>query len=150
VVEWSEEAVVRDVKVSGGTEKFRTDVSIGSHTLVIDEPDADGGKDLGPTPKEALLAALGACTSITVRMYAARKGIKLEHVDVVLSLELAPGTRARIKKTVTLAGELSADERTRLLQIAERCPINRMLVEGVEVVAHGAPGVRSSASAASS
>jgi uncharacterized OsmC-like protein/alpha/beta superfamily hydrolase len=113
-------------------------VHAGRHHLIADEPEPQGGTDLGPTPYAYLLAALGACTAMTMRLYAQRKGWPLGEVDVVLRHERVHATDSaaagagevaleRIRKEITLAGELTAEQRTRLLEIADRCPVHRTL-----------------------
>jgi putative redox protein len=112
-------------------------IRAGRHTLRADEP-AGIGDDTGPTPYDLLLAALGACTSMTIRMYAERKEISLEHVRVTLTHERrhaedcedAGGKPLRIDvigRTLELAGDLSGDDVERLLSIADRCPVHRTL-----------------------
>jgi putative redox protein len=112
-------------------------IRAGRHTLRADEP-AGIGDDTGPTPYDLLLAALGACTSMTIRMYAERKEISLEHVRVTLTHERrhaedcedADGKPLRIDvigRTLELAGDLSGDDVERLLSIADRCPVHRTL-----------------------
>jgi putative redox protein len=114
------------------------------HTFVADEPVDAGGSDAGPTPYELLLGALGACTAITLRMYAARRGWPLESVEVYLAHDRVhshdcencdePNAALdRITKRVVLQGPLSAEQRTRLLEIAERCPVRRTLRQPVIV-----------------
>ena len=124
-------------------------VHAGRHHLVADEPEAQGGTDLGPTPYAYLLAGLGACTAMTVRLYAQRKGWPLGEVDVVLRHEHAHADDAaaagvarleRISKEVTLGGELDDEQRARLLEIADRCPVHRTLTGELQVV--GSEGSR--------
>jgi putative redox protein len=109
-----------------------------SHRLVADEPTEDGGTDGGPTPYELLLGALGACTAMTVRLYAERHGWPLEGVEVALShdrihaqdcadCETRDGFLDRIRKRLLLRGALSPEQRQRLAEIAARCPVQRTL-----------------------
>lgn len=123
---------------------FLNRVYAGSHQLLSDEPQAVGGEDKGPSPYEYLLAALGACTSMTLKMYASRKGWPLESVAVDLEharLDGPPpeGTLAlggryeRITRRLKLRGPLDADQRTRLLEIANKCPVHRTLESRPEI-----------------
>jgi putative redox protein len=112
--------------------KYRVDIKAGHHTLLADEPLRAGGADEGPAPYELLLSSLAACTAITLRMYAERKGWRLEGVEVDLSYT-RDGDDARIDRTVTLRGELGESERVRLAEIAERTPVTLTLKSGVEI-----------------
>jgi uncharacterized OsmC-like protein/pimeloyl-ACP methyl ester carboxylesterase len=118
-------------------------VHTGRHHLIADEPEAQGGTDLGPTPYAYLLAGLGACTAMTLRLYAQRKGWELGEVDVVLRHERAHAADAtaagverleRISKEVTFGGELDDEQRARLLEIADRCPVHRTLTGELEIL----------------
>jgi putative redox protein len=118
---------------------FLTDISIGSHKLVADEPADQGGADTGPTATQILSAALGACTAATLRSYANLKGLPLEAVEVEVEFERrkpseqVDGAKASIvRKKITLTGDLTQEQRERMLQIAEKCPVNRALKEGVD------------------
>ncbi|HSI79668.1 MAG TPA: OsmC family protein [Solirubrobacterales bacterium] len=108
---------------------FTHDVEIeGGHSLVIDEPEAVGGNDLGPSPARTVAAALAACTAITVEMYADRKGWDLGRIEV--DAELVQGPKASLESfTVTLRipEALDADQEQRLLRIAGKCPVHRAL-----------------------
>src|ERR671925_1141571 len=127
-----------------GRSGFRTTIDAGGHTLVSDEPREVGGTDEGATPYDLILAALGACTAITLRMYADRKGWPLEDVTVRLShgrshaadelqCENRPVRLDEIERTLELSGPLTRDQRVRLAEIAERCPVHRTLDAGVRI-----------------
>ncbi len=117
---------------------YTTDILAGGHTLLADEPKSLGGSDLGPTPYGLLLASLGACTSITLRMYANRKQWPLQEVKIHLQhekkhledsedYESGKSKLDHITKEIELVGDLSDEQKTRLLEIADRCPVHRTL-----------------------
>lgn len=127
-----------------GIQPYGQQVRAGNHVLVADEPEPHG-QDTGPGPYDLLLAALGSCTSMTVRMYAGRKGWPLERVTVSLRHERVHvsdcadcvngnfngnGFVSRITRVIRLEGDLDADQRKRLMEIAERCPVHRTLTAG--------------------
>jgi uncharacterized OsmC-like protein/alpha-beta hydrolase superfamily lysophospholipase len=123
---------------------LQQEIIAGAHRLLADEPLAAGGGDSGPNPYELLLAALGACTAMTLRLYAERKALRLDRVTVRLrhakihaadcaSCETKEGKIDRIEREIELAGALDADERVRLLEIADKCPIHRTLTSEVEI-----------------
>ena len=144
-----EELVAReDVTVRTAAEGFRSEIRSGRHGLVADEPVSVGGGDEGPSPYDLLLAGLGACTGMTLRMYADRKQWPLEEVTVHLrhskvhAVDEAhpekPDARIdRIDREVELAGPLDEAQRARLIEIAEKCPVHRTLERGVRVVTNG-------------
>ena len=110
--------------------RYQQAVTIGQHHLLADEPASLGGADAGPAPFDYVMAGLGACTSITLRMYAERKGSALTRVSVALShekIEVDGVSRDRIERTITLDGTLTAEQRQRLLEIANKCPVHRAL-----------------------
>jgi putative redox protein len=118
--------------------KFTNDIFVGKHMLRADEPVVVGGMDTGPGPYDLLNAALGACTSMTLRAYADLKGIPLERVSVELKhdkihaadcaeCETKEGKIDRIDRSITLEGNLDAQQRARLLEIADKCPVHRTL-----------------------
>ena len=126
-----------------GTGTYMQRIIAGRHQLVADEP-MPTGDDQGPTPYDLLLAALGSCTSMTVRMYADRKGWKLEQVQVTLrhkrihaqdcaDCETQAGWVSHIDRDIELTGDLDDDQRQQLLHIAERCPVHQTLTSEVDI-----------------
>jgi uncharacterized OsmC-like protein len=137
------------VSVESASPDFLENISVGRHDLQADEPLSAGGQDAAPTPYELLLAALGACKVITVRMYAKRKGWPLQGVQLNLSHEKvhaedcancdsAGGLIDHIDVEVKLQGELSAEQRRILLAIAEKCPVHRTLTSQIQIRTHAA------------
>lgn len=120
------------------TGRYAQEVRAGSHAWVADEPESIGGDDAGPGPFEMLGAALGACVSMTLRMYAERKQWPLAQVAVLVRRTRVmitdehgqPGTREKFTCTLTLDGDLSDEQRARLVEIADRCPVHRVLERG--------------------
>jgi putative redox protein len=119
-------------------------VTVRGHHLTGDEPLEEGGADLGPTPYEFLLVALGTCKSMTVRLYARRKGWPLERVTVRLrhhrihaqdcaDCETREGKLDQIEADLELAGPLDAEQRARLFEIADRCPVHRTLTSEIVI-----------------
>jgi putative redox protein len=127
------------VRVSeAGNGKYVQEVLIGRHRLLADEPESAGGNDLGPSPYELLLASLGACTAMTLRMYADLKKLPLERVSVELrhakihaadcaTCETKEGRIDRIERVIDIQGPLDEAQRARLLEIANKCPVHRTL-----------------------
>jgi putative redox protein len=113
-----------------GEQNYRVDISIRDHALIADEPAAVGGQDLGPTAMEMLAGALGSCTSVTLRMYAQRKSWDLQTVDVRVEIDYKAFT---IRREIALGGNLDAEQRVRLLQIADACPVHKLLANAVPV-----------------
>ena len=133
-----------DVVVRGTADGFRQDVVVGKHSLVADEPVSAGGGDAGPNPYDYLLTALGVCTSMTVGLYARRKQFPLENITVSLrhsriyandceECETKEGMLDRIDVEVELTGPLSAEQRAKLMEIAEKCPVHRTLTSEINI-----------------
>jgi len=136
--------VNRKIYVNTRPSPYVEEIVVGGHTLLADEPSEIGGMDAGPNPYELLLAALGTCTCITVRMYAERKHWLLEAVQVTLTHAKAHAedcvaceTEARsldqIEVEISLTGDLSGEQRQRLLAIAGKCPVHRTLTSQVRI-----------------
>lgn len=139
------------VAEAGGSSKFAQVVSVGGrHLLMADEPASYGGADTGPNPYDYLLVALGACTSMTVRMYAEHKQLPLERVAVTLrhakihatdceDCEMKEGRVDRIDREIEITGALDATTRDKLLEIADKCPVHRTLHSEVSIVTRAKP-----------
>ena len=114
--------------------KYTLDVENGRHKLYADEPQSYGSADLGPSPFEYLCASLGSCTAITLRMYAERKKWDIENISVTVShslRKLTDGeTKNVFKRVVYLKTELDEGSRARLIEIADKCPVHKMLEHG--------------------
>jgi uncharacterized OsmC-like protein/alpha-beta hydrolase superfamily lysophospholipase len=131
--------------------RLQQQITAGAHRFLADEPVAAGGGDSGPNPYDFLLAALGACTAMTLRLYAERKALRLDRVTVRLrhakiyatdceSCETKEGKIDRIERGIVFEGELDAEQRARLLEIADKCPIHRTLTSEVEIATTALPG----------
>lgn len=140
------------VEVEAGPQGFTQRVHAGPHRFAGDEPESvPGGTDAGPTPYDFLLAALGTCTSMTLRLYADRKGWPLEGTHVRLTqdrihaedcddCEAKEGHVTRLTRLVSLQGDLDADQRQRLLEIANKCPVHRTLTGPIHIESMLDPG----------
>lgn len=117
----------------GGTQTF---VTAGPSTIVADVSLAAGGLDLGPDPHELVCAGLAACTSMTLRLYANQKrwDISAMHVEVFHHFDAEQSPHDRFERIITLEGDLTDEQRERLFQIAEKCPIHKLLTSGARVV----------------
>jgi putative redox protein len=138
------DADLRTVTVQGSAAGFAQTISVAQHRFTADEPVAVGGTDTGPNPYDLLLAALGACTSMTVAMYARRKEWPLEAVTVRLrhagvhaadceACETRVGLLDHIEREVEFSGPLTDEQRLRLLDIANKCPVHRTLTSEIVV-----------------
>lgn len=116
-----------------GSTPYRTDIVVSGHAITADEPRSLGGQGAGPAPYDLLLASLGACTAITLRMYAERKGWPLESLDV--SLRLVGKEELRIERTLAIKG-LDDAQKMRMAEIAERTPVTKTLRAGLPIDTH--------------
>ncbi len=132
------------VVIQGTGAGFALEIVAGQHRLNADEPLSAGGSDTGPTPYELLLAALGACTAMTVTMYARRKKLPLDgivvrlrhsriHAEDCFECQTEEGFLDRIDREIELSGSLSPDDRLRLFEIAEKCPVSRTLTSEINI-----------------
>ncbi len=128
----------------GAASAFAQQIVSGTHTLISDEPVAEGGQDWGPSPYELLLAALGSCTSMTVGMYARHKKWPLEKITVRLRHSRVHAADCancaeeqamldRIDREIHFDGQLSPEQRARLIEIANRCPVHRTLTSRIDI-----------------
>jgi uncharacterized OsmC-like protein len=140
----SDHPVVHDVIVRGTGATFVQQIETGPHHLVADEPVSYGGTATGPTPYDLLLSALGSCTAMTLGVYARRKNLPLENVVVSLrhsrihaadcvDCETKIGKIDRIDLDIQLSGALSDEQRARLLQVADLCPVHRTLQSEIDI-----------------
>jgi putative redox protein len=133
-----------NVIVRGSAARFAQQIEIGPHRLKGDEPAAFGGTDTGPSPYDFLLAALGTCTSMTISFYARRKGWPLEDITVSLhhskihatdsaECETKVGRIDRIEREIHLTGALTNEQRAKLMEIANRCPVHQTLTSEINI-----------------
>jgi putative redox protein len=139
-----ENAAPPDVVVHGNAREFLQEIVAGKHHLRADEPVSYGGKDAAPGPYDYLLIALGVCTSMTVGLYARRKEIPLENITVSLrhsrihakdceDCETNAGMLDRIDAQIELTGPLTAEQHSRLMEVALKCPVHRTLKSEIDI-----------------
>ena len=115
-----------------GTEEYQTELQVGTHTLIADEPKSSGGKDKGPQPGDFFRMSLASCTAITLRMYANRKKIDVQQIRV--SVSNGPTTDKTILQTnIEITGNITEEQRARMMQIAKLCPVHKMLTHPIEI-----------------
>jgi len=140
----TEQAEPPHVIVRGAAAGFTQKIQIGSHQLEADEPVSFGGTDAGPSPYDLLLAALGSCTSMTIGLYARKRRWPLKNITVSLrhsrihaadceDCETKEGKIDRIELDVQLTGSLTAEQRKKLMEIAERCPVHQTLTSEINI-----------------
>ncbi len=113
-----------------GKDKYRTEIRSGGHTVISDEPVEMGGKNEGMNPNELLLASLGTCTAMTLRMYADRKEWPVNNICVDLTMDIVKGNEQQttyIKRHIKIDGDISEEQRQRMLQIGDMCPLHRIM-----------------------
>jgi uncharacterized OsmC-like protein len=138
------EAETREVVVRGSARDFAQEITVAGHRLLADEPKVFGGTDTGPSPYDLLVSALGACTSMTVSLYARRKQWPLDAVTVRLrhskihavdcaECDTKSGMLDGIERDVELHGDLTEEQRARLLEMANRCPVHKTLTSEISI-----------------
>jgi putative redox protein len=115
-------------------QQFKTTIQTRQHTFFADEPADLQGTDTGATPTEYLLASLGSCTAITLRMYADRKGWDLQKIDINLSSQKGENNATIIQREIKFTGNLTEEQNTRLQQVAKACPVHKILSNPIEIV----------------
>ena len=126
-----------------GKDLYRTEVRADGHLIIADEPLNIGGKDLGMNPNQFLLASLGTCTAMTLRMYADRKKWPVEKICVDLTLEVVKGDDQQttyIKRHIFIDGNVNEEQKQRMLQIADSCPLHRMFNNPFVITSNLLPG----------
>ncbi|MEH2481977.1 putative OsmC-like protein/alpha/beta superfamily hydrolase [Nitrobacteraceae bacterium AZCC 2146] len=137
--------VVRETRAT----KFQQQITVGPHRLLADEPVSAGGTDTGPGPYDLLLSALGACTAMTMRLYADRKTLPMDRVTVTLkhkkiyardceACETTEGMLDQIERVIGIEGALDAEQRQKLMEIADKCPVHRTLTSEIHIVTQAA------------
>jgi putative redox protein len=123
---------MREVRVDWASGPFAQDISVAGHRLRADEEIDKGGEDTGAAPHELLLAALGSCTAMTLKVYAQRKGWPLRDVHITLNGSTVDGAFI-ITRQLTLEGDLDAEQRQRLTEIADKCPVHKTLTGPIRI-----------------
>lgn len=145
------EEITEVVVSENGHGKFGNNVLAGRHPVPADEPSSAGGQDAGPSPYQFLAAALGTCTNMTLRMYAAQKGWPLQrittrvrydkiHAEDCAECETKEGKIDHLRREIALTGPLDETQRARLMEIADRCPVHRTLTSEIRIVTVAAAG----------
>jgi putative redox protein len=124
---------MRNVAVRWAGGKFAQDIEVAGHRIRSDEEPEKGGDGTGATPHELLLAALGSCTAMTLKVYAERKGWPLRDVNIALDGGNIEGGGYLINRQIRLFGELDAEQRQRLIEIADKCPVHKTLMGGFTI-----------------
>lgn len=124
---------IATASVTSAAVAFRQDIRTGNHTLVADEPPDHGGRDAGPAPYDLLLAALGACTSITLEMYAEKKGWVLGQLRVDLTFFKSKEGESRIERVLHVTEPLTEEQWARLIDIAGKTPVTKTLLAGTAI-----------------
>lgn len=124
------------IQASIGRTAYTTNIHIREHRLIGDEPLESGGSDAGPKPSEFVLAGLATCTAATLRMYADRKGWPVEKIFLDLGLiveKTSEGQVAHITRSIRFEGNLDNEQKLRLIEIAEKCPVHRLLTNEIQI-----------------
>ena len=120
--------------IAPGATDYHVDIRTNGHELVADEPQSNGGGDTGPSPFGLLLSGLVACTAITLRMYAQRKGWEFASIEVDARYNIDDDGTRTISRTITVPASLDAEQRARLAEIAEKTPVTKAVLSGTAIV----------------
>jgi putative redox protein len=123
---------MRPIRVTNAKGPFAQEISVGTHKLLSDVVIGEGGEDQGPSPHEYLAASLGACTAMTIKMYAQRKDWPLENTEIDVDIKESPG-KATFERMIRLIGPLDETQRKRLLEIADHCPVHKTLSSVIKI-----------------
>ena len=131
-------------KIQGGIghEHYISKLSMRGHLIVADEPLDNGGKDAGPTPTELILSGLGACTASTLRMYADKKGWDVERIDLEISIRIEKtpaGQISHLESQIDITGNITAEEKARMIEIAQKCPVHKLLSNPIVIQTSAKP-----------
>ena len=127
------ETEIKWVSAKIANDQYKTELITDTHTFLGDEPVSNGGADLAPSPGDFLRASLASCTAITLRMYANRKNFQVENIEVKVGTESKEG-KTIFHRKVIVTGALDEQQRKRMLQIANACPVHKILVNPIEIV----------------
>lgn len=119
-----------------GQEHYTSRISMRGHVITADEPLSNGGKDLGPTPTELVLSGLASCTASTLRMYADKKGWDVDRIDLEVSIQIEKtetGQLSNIESHIVISGQVTTEQKNRMLEIARKCPLYRLLTNPVNI-----------------
>ena len=119
-----------------GRETYRSRLTMRGHTLHGDEPIENGGKDTGPTPTELVLSGLASCTVSTLRMYADKKGWNVDKIEVEIQIQTTKtetGQSAEIESVIAITGDITDEQKLRMLEIARKCPVHKLLTNPIRI-----------------
>ena len=119
-----------------GRETYRSRLTMRGHTLHGDEPIENGGKDTGPTPTELVLSGLASCTVSTLRMYADKKGWNVDKIEVEIRIQTTKtetGQSAEIESVIAITGDITDEQKLRMLEIARKCPVHKLLTNPIRI-----------------
>jgi putative redox protein len=127
------ESTIKWVSARIGRDHYKTEIITDTHSFLSDEPIDNGGKDLAPSPADFLRTSLASCTAITLRMYANRKKFEIENIEVKVGLERLEG-KTIFHRKIILTGSVDEAQRKRMLQIADACPVHKILENPIEIL----------------
>jgi putative redox protein len=132
-------STVTKIQAGIGHDHYTTKMTMRGHLLIADEPESNGGKDQGPTSTELIISGLAACITSTLRMYADRKGWEVERIDVEVSLQIERtglGQTSNFDSTIAITGNLTQEQKDRMLVIAGKCPVHKLLTNSIQIKTH--------------